>query len=29
MVERTRPVEDGDEWTTLTSMLDFLRARPS
>jgi hypothetical protein len=26
MSERTRPVEDGDEWTTLTSMLDFLRA---
>ena len=26
MVERTRPVEDADEWTTLTSMLDFLRA---
>jgi hypothetical protein len=26
MVERTRPVEAGDEWTVLTSMLDFLRA---
>jgi hypothetical protein len=26
MVERTRPVEDGDEWATLTGMLDFLRA---
>jgi hypothetical protein len=26
MSERTRPVEDGDEWATLTSMLDFLRA---
>jgi hypothetical protein len=26
MVERSRPVEDADEWTTLTSMLDVLRA---
>ncbi len=26
MVERTRPVDDADERTTLTSMLDFLRA---
>ena len=26
MSERSRPVEDGDELTTLTSMLDFLRA---
>jgi hypothetical protein len=26
MVERTRPVEDGNEWATLTEMLDFLRA---
>jgi hypothetical protein len=26
MVEGTRPVEDGDEWATLTEMLDFLRA---
>ena len=26
MSERTRPVEDGDEWATLTEMLDFLRA---
>ncbi|MEO6512021.1 MAG: DinB family protein [Nocardioides sp.] len=26
MVERTRPVDDADEPTTLSSMLDFLRA---
>jgi hypothetical protein len=26
MTERARPVEDGDEWATLTEMLDFLRA---
>src|SRR6476619_1095225 len=26
MAERIRPVEDGDEWATLTEMLDFLRA---
>jgi Protein of unknown function (DUF664) len=26
MTERKRPVEDGDEWATLTQMLDFLRA---
>ena len=26
MSDRTRPVEDGDEWATLTEMLDFLRA---
>ena len=26
MIERIQPVEDGDEWTTLTQRLDFLRA---